>query len=213
MKPEIKTPKRGNTEFRIQMTYNPVPHVNPCISPVVIPTYCSRYTTPPLCHDHRSLEWDGRTKFRSLSCTRVTPNSSIPQDRHKPGRNRSRCIRQESPCAPFTDSTQVIQFPVDGQMYVILFNMSTNYLVVRKDITDLGVVFGQCGYYLCYECCLEYKKDITATTVCCYCRVPVVINLDTLVENNEDDTDQPGPEPALSPGTQIKCMFSLLKKL
>jgi hypothetical protein len=37
-KPEIKNPKRGNTEFRIQMSNNPVPHVNPCISVVVIPT-------------------------------------------------------------------------------------------------------------------------------------------------------------------------------
>ena len=45
--------KRGNTEFRIQMVNNPDPHVNPCISVVVIPTYCSRHTTPPLCHDHR----------------------------------------------------------------------------------------------------------------------------------------------------------------
>ena len=28
-------------------------HVNPCISDVVIPTYFSGHTTPPLCHDHR----------------------------------------------------------------------------------------------------------------------------------------------------------------
>jgi hypothetical protein len=46
-KPEIKTPKRGNTEFRIQMANNPDPHVDSCISVVVIPTYCSRHTTPP----------------------------------------------------------------------------------------------------------------------------------------------------------------------
>ena len=47
-KPEIKPPKRGNTEFLIQMANNPDPHVDPCISAVVIPTYCSDTQPPPV---------------------------------------------------------------------------------------------------------------------------------------------------------------------
>ncbi len=50
--------KRGNTEFRIQMVNNPDPHVNPCISVVVIPTwypkvqgdFCSEVTETLVVH-------------------------------------------------------------------------------------------------------------------------------------------------------------------
>ncbi len=58
-KPEIKTSKRGNTEFRIQMTNNPVPHVDPCISDVFIPTYISPYTTPITPHPMTTRVWNG----------------------------------------------------------------------------------------------------------------------------------------------------------
>ena len=50
LKPESKPQNKGNTDFRIQMVNNPAPHVVPCISTVVIPTYCSD-TQPPSCHD------------------------------------------------------------------------------------------------------------------------------------------------------------------
>ncbi len=74
-----KPQTQGNTEVLIQVANNPAPHVNPCISAVVIPTYFSGHTIPPLCHDHRGLKWDSRPKFRSLRRTRVTPNSSTPR--------------------------------------------------------------------------------------------------------------------------------------
>jgi hypothetical protein len=77
-KPEIKNPERRNTEFLIQIPNNRDPHVKPCISTVVIPTYCSDTQPSPLFHDHRSWNVD-RPQFRSLRCTRVTPNSSTPR--------------------------------------------------------------------------------------------------------------------------------------
>lgn len=166
---------------------------------------------------------DGRKYFKLFSIPN-TPTTGINQGETEAG------VSEKSLIAPFTDSTHGIQFPADGQMYVILFDMPTNYLVARKDITDLrecvlcgdmrphfdrGVVFGQCGHYLCYDCCIEYKKGITAATACYYCRAPAAINLDSLAENDEDEpqSKKSRPEPALSPGTQLKCMFSLLKKL
>ena len=77
-KPEIKTPKRGSTEFLIQMADNPAPHVFPCISVVVIrPTV--QGTQPPPCVMTTGVENGGRSKFQSLRRTRVTPNSSTAE--------------------------------------------------------------------------------------------------------------------------------------
>jgi hypothetical protein len=171
---------------------------------------------------------DERYHFRLFNVPN-TATTAIDQGETEVGVSEMRLF------AGFTDSTQGIPFPSAGVMYVILFDMPTQYQIARKEIADkrecvlcgdarphvdLGVVFGKCGHYLCHDCCKEYKKNINATTTCYYCRDPTAINLDTLAESDEDDTDQGEPlskksrsGPELSPGTQLKCMFSLLQKL
>jgi len=144
-------------------------------------------------------------------------------------------VSEQRVLAQYTDSGHGIHFPSIGVMYVIVVDIPAEYQIARRHIddkrecvlcadtrphVDRGVVFGTCGHYVCYDCCKEYKKDITTATACYYCRAPTAINLDSLVEHNKDDTDQgesqskkSRTDPELSPGTQLKCMFSLLQKL
>ena len=171
---------------------------------------------------------DGRNHFRLFNVPN-TAVTGINQGETQVGASEERLF------AGFTDSTHGIPFPADGVMYVILVDMPTQYQIARKEIADLrecvlcgdakphvdlGVVFGTCGHYLCYDCCKDYRKSINAATQCYYCRQPTAINLDTLATNDEDKPDQDEPqskksrsEHTLSPGSQLQCMFSLLQKL
>jgi hypothetical protein len=78
-------------------------------------------------------------------------------------------------------------------MYVILCHLPTTYKIARHEIasmrecvlcgderphSDLGLVFGECGHYICRACCVEYKDRLNEVTQCFYCRRPTSLKLD-----------------------------------
>lgn len=95
----------------------------------------------------------------------------------------------------YTDHTRGIRFPKEGLMYVILFDVPTKYKIARQDISnirecvlcgeerlqsDLGIVFGACGHYICQECSHDYKQNLDAVTRCFYCRRPTSVRVDNV---------------------------------
>jgi hypothetical protein len=80
-------------------------------------------------------------------------------------------------------------------MYVILCHLPTTYRIARHEIasmrecvlcgdecphSDLGLVFGECGHYICRACCEEYRDKLNEVTQCFYCRRPTSVKLDGL---------------------------------
>jgi hypothetical protein len=45
---------------------------------------------------------------------------------------------------------------------------------------DLGLVFGECGHYICRSCCQEFMDKLNEVTQCFYCRRPTSLKLDGL---------------------------------
>lgn len=95
----------------------------------------------------------------------------------------------------FTDHTQGIRFPKKGLMYVILFDIPSKYQIARKELSDLrecvlcgdgrphsdlGIVFGVCGHYICQECSKEYKDSLGGVKTCFYCRRPTSVKVDNV---------------------------------
>lgn len=92
----------------------------------------------------------------------------------------------------YTDHIRGILFP-EGLMYVILCHLPSTYKIARHEIsnlrecvlcgderphTDLGLVFGDCGHYICQECCKEYRNRLNEVKACFYCRKPTSVLLD-----------------------------------
>ena len=93
----------------------------------------------------------------------------------------------------YTDHRTGIRFPNEGLMYVILFDIPSKYKIAREQVsnlrecvlcgderphTDLGLVFGECGHYICHECCKEYQENLNQVKKCFYCRRPTSVKLD-----------------------------------
>jgi hypothetical protein len=91
----------------------------------------------------------------------------------------------------YTDHSKGIFFPENGVMYVILFDIPSEYRIARKEVVDLrecvlcgderphndlGLVFGVCGHYVCYDCCREYKDKLEVKK-CFYCRQPTNVKM------------------------------------
>ena len=79
--------------------------------------------------------------------------------------------------------------------YVILFDLPSTYKLARNEVSnkrecvlcgderppsDLGLVFGECGHYICHECCKEYKDKLNEVTRCFYCRRPTSVKVDNV---------------------------------
>jgi hypothetical protein len=94
----------------------------------------------------------------------------------------------------YTTEKGGVAFP-EGLMYVILCHLPTTYRIARHEIasmrecvlcgdecphSDLGLVFGECGHYICRACCEEYRDKLNEVTQCFYCRRPTSVKLDGL---------------------------------
>jgi len=92
----------------------------------------------------------------------------------------------------YTTERGGVAFP-EGLMYVILCHLPTTYKIESHEIasmpecvlcgderphSDLGLVFGECGHYICRACCEEYKDKLNEVTQCFYCRRPTSLKLD-----------------------------------
>jgi hypothetical protein len=91
----------------------------------------------------------------------------------------------------YTDHSSGILFP-EGLMYVILCHLPSTYKIARHEVsdvrecvlcsderpaTDLGLVFGTCGHYICYQCSKDYKDNLEGETRCYYCRRPTSVKM------------------------------------
>ena len=80
-------------------------------------------------------------------------------------------------------------------MYVILFDIPNKYKIAREQVSnlrecvlcgderpqgDLGIVFGECGHYICQECSKEYKESLSGVKKCFYCRRPTSVKVDNV---------------------------------
>ena len=85
----------------------------------------------------------------------------------------------------YTDSEHGIVFPQKGHVYVILFDVPSEYAIERKEAPatrecvlcgdevgadDAGLVFGRCGHYVCGGCCTEHAAKLNEVETCFYCR-------------------------------------------
>ena len=95
----------------------------------------------------------------------------------------------------YTDHKKGVLFPQDGMMYVILFDLPSTYKIARNEVSDerecvlcgdgrpesdLGIVFGACGHYICQECSKEYKQSLGGVKKCFYCRRPTSVKVDNV---------------------------------
>ena len=100
----------------------------------------------------------------------------------------------------YTDHHKGVYFPGDGIMYVILFDMPSAYKIARNIVsnmrecvlcsderpaTDLGLVFGTCGHYICYQCSKDYEDNLDKETRCYYCRRPTSVKMTRAPEGHE----------------------------
>jgi hypothetical protein len=87
-------------------------------------------------------------------------------------------------------------------MYVIQFDIPNQYKIARKEISDmrecvlcgdgrppsdLGIVFGTCGHYICQECSKEYKQSLGGVTKCFYCRRPTSVKVDNVEVSTHEE--------------------------
>ena len=79
-------------------------------------------------------------------------------------------------------------------MYVILFDIPSKYKIAREEVSnlrecvlcgderphsDLGLVFGTCGHYICQQCCKDYPTEkLNELKKYSYCRRPTSVKLD-----------------------------------
>ena len=123
---------------------------------------------------------------------------SIPNDTQTEMGKGSQALAESSKAllTEYSTSTAVrTNFPAQGQIYVIPFNLPTTYRIGRELAQesawecvlcfengaqgDGGVYFGACGHYICGGCCTEpgFMEKLNAAKACYCCRRPARIKL------------------------------------
>jgi hypothetical protein len=73
-------------------------------------------------------------------------------------------------------------------------------LLAYRPATDLGLVFGTCGHYICYQCSKDYEVNLEGETRCYYCRRPTSVKMTRAPAEGHEHALAEGHEHALAEG-------------